>query len=227
MIEIPVPEILAIEAPRLTPEPEEPGEATENLIPPTAPVPVDLPACIESSPAFILDPVASIAMMAALYCAGTFGGSITAILINAPGAPPAVATAFDGYPMAQQGKAGKALAIAAWSSFAGGTLASIYLLFLAPSLSKVSLSFRSPDYFALMILGLTAIAAFSSKGQFIKAMMMVVLGLMLASVGQDSLSDITRFTFNTMNLTDGISFVLVVMATFAMSEALTIILKHI
>jgi len=77
-----------------------------------------------------------------------------------------------------------------------------------------------------MVLGLTAIAAFSSKGQFLKAMMMVVLGLMLASVGQDSLSDITRFTFNTMNLTDGISFVLVVMATFAMSEALTIILKR-
>jgi len=128
--------------------------------------------------------------------------------------------------MAQQGKAGKALAIAAWSSFAGGTLASIYLLFLAPSLSKVSLSFRSPDYFALMILGLTAIAAFSSKGQFLKAMMMVVLGLMLASVGQDSLSDITRFTFNNMNLSDGISFVLIVMATFAMSEALTIILKR-
>ena len=97
---------------------------------------------------------------------------------------------------------------------------------MAPSLSKVSLSFRSPDYFALMILGLTAIAAFSSKGQFLKAMMMVVLGLMLASVGQDSLSDITRFTFNNMNLTDGISFVLVVMATFAMSEALTIILKR-
>ena len=163
-----------------------------------------------------LDPVASIAMMAALYCAGTFGGSITAILINAPGAPPAVATAFDGYPMAQQGKAGKALAIAAWSSFAGGTLATFYLLFLAPSLSKVSLSFRSPDYFALMLLGLTAIAAFSSKGQFLKAMMMVVLGLMLASVGQDSLSDITRFTFNNMNLTDGISFVLVVMATLSL-----------
>ena len=116
--------------------------------------------------------------------------------------------------MAQQGKAGKALVIAAWSSFAGGTLSAIYLLFMAPSLSKVSLSFRSPDYFALMILGLTAIAAFSSKGQFLKAMMMVVLGLMLASVGQDSLSDITRFTFNNMNLTDGISLcrLLVVMA---------------
>jgi len=127
--------------------------------------------------------------------------------------------------MAQQGKAGKALAIAAYSSFAGGTIAAIFLLIAAPSLSKVSLSFRSPDYFGLMILGLTAVAAFSSKGQFLKAMMMCVLGLMLASVGQDSLSDITRFTFNNINLSDGISFVLVVMATFAMSEALTIIIK--
>jgi putative tricarboxylic transport membrane protein len=172
------------------------------------------------------DPATGLILMAGVYYGAVFGGSTSSILLNAPGVPGTVATSFDGYPMAQQGKAGKALAIAAWSSFAGGTLAAIYLLFLAPSLSKVSLSFRSPDYFALMILGLTAIAAFSSKGQFIKAMMMVVLGLMLASVGQDSLSDITRFTFNSMNLTDGISFVLVVMATFAMSEALTIILKR-
>ena len=172
------------------------------------------------------DPATGLILMAGVYYGAVFGGSTSSILLNAPGVPGTVATSFDGYPMAQQGKAGKALAIAAYSSFAGGTLASIYLLFLAPSLSKVSLSFRSPDYFALMILGLTAIAAFSSKGQFLKAIMMVILGLMLASVGQDSLSDITRFTFNTMNLIDGISFVLVVMATFAMSEALTIILKR-
>ncbi len=172
------------------------------------------------------DPATGLILMAGVYYGAVFGGSTSSILLNAPGVPGTVATSFDGYPMAQQGKAGKALAIAAWSSFAGGTLSAIYLLFMAPSLSKVSLSFRSPDYFALMILGLTAIAAFSSKGQFLKAMMMVVLGLMLASVGQDSLSDITRFTFDNMNLTDGISFVLVVMSTFAMSEALTIILKR-
>ena len=171
------------------------------------------------------EPATGLILMAGVYYGAVFGGSTSSILLNAPGVPGTVATSFDGYPMAQQGKAGKALAIAAWSSFAGGTLSAIYLLFMAPSLSKVSLSFRSPDYFALMILGLTAIAAFSSKGQFLKAMMMVVLGLMLASVGQDSLSDITRYTFNNMNLTDGISFVLVVMATFAMSEALTIIFK--
>jgi putative tricarboxylic transport membrane protein len=171
------------------------------------------------------DPATGLILMAGVYYGAVFGGSTSSILINAPGVPGTVATSFDGYPMAQQGKAGKALAIAAYSSFAGGTIAAIFLLFAAPSLSKVSLSFRSPDYFGLMILGLTAVAAFSSKGQFLKAMMMCVLGLMLASVGQDSLSDITRFTFNNMNLSDGISFVLVVMATFAMSEALTIIIK--
>ena len=171
------------------------------------------------------DPATGLILMAGVYYGAVFGGSTSSILINAPGVPGTVATSFDGYPMAQQGNAGKALAIAAYSSFAGGTIAAIFLLFAAPSLSKVSLSFRSPDYFGLMILGLTAVAAFSSKGNFLKAMMMCVLGLMLASVGQDSLSDITRFTFNNMNLSDGISFVLVVMATFAMSEALTIIIK--
>ena len=171
------------------------------------------------------EPSTGLILMAGVYYGVVFGGSTSSILINAPGVPGTVATSFDGYPMAQQGKAGKALAVAAYSSFAGGTIAAIFLLFAAPSLSKVSLSFRSPDYFGLMILGLTAVAAFSSQGNFLKAMMMVVLGLMLASVGQDSLSDITRFTFNNMNLSDGISFVLVVMATFAMSEALTIIIK--
>ena len=172
------------------------------------------------------DPATGLILMAGVYYGAVFGGSTSSILINAPGVPGTVATSFDGYPMAQQGKAGKALAIAAYSSFAGGTIAAIFLLFAAPSLSKVSLAFRSPDYFALMVLGLTAVSAFSAKGQFLKAMMMAVLGLMLATVGQDTLSDIPRFVFNNMNLSDGISFVLVVMATFAMSEALTIILKR-
>ena len=95
------------------------------------------------------DPATGLILMAGVYYGAVFGGSTSSILLNAPGVPGTVATSFDGYPMAQQGKAGKALAIAAWSSFAGGTLSAIYLLFMAPSLSKVSLSFRSPDYFAL------------------------------------------------------------------------------
>jgi putative tricarboxylic transport membrane protein len=127
--------------------------------------------------------------------------------------------------MAKNGQAGKALAIAAYASFSGGTIAAIFLLIAAPQLAKVSLSFQSADYFALMCVGLLSIAAFASKGQFLKAMVMTALGLALATVGQDSLSDITRFAFGNINLMDGISFVLLVMATFAMSEAFMIIFK--
>jgi putative tricarboxylic transport membrane protein len=127
--------------------------------------------------------------------------------------------------MAKNGQAGKALAIAAYASFSGGTIAAIFLLVAAPQLARVSLSFQSADYFALMCVGLLSIAAFASKGQFLKAMVMTALGLALATVGQDSLSDITRFAFGNINLMDGISFVLLVMATFAMSEAFMIIFK--
>jgi putative tricarboxylic transport membrane protein len=164
-------------------------------------------------------------MMAGVYYGAIFGGSTSSILINAPGVAGTVSSSFDGYPLARSGQAGKALAIAAYSSFAGGTIAAIFLLIAAPQLAKVSLSFQSADYFALMCVGLLAIAAFASKGQFLKAMIMTALGLALATVGQDSLSDITRFTFGNINLMDGISFVLLVMATFAMSEAFMIIFK--
>jgi len=164
-------------------------------------------------------------MMAGVYYGAIFGGSTSSILINAPGVAGTVSSSFDGYPLARSGQAGKALAIAAYSSFAGGTIAAIFLLVAAPQLAKVSLSFQSADYFALMCVGLLAIAAFASKGQFLKAMIMTALGLALATVGQDSLSDITRFAFGNINLMDGISFVLLVMATFAMSEAFMIIFK--
>ena len=171
------------------------------------------------------DPASAMIMMAGVYYGAIFGGSTSSILINAPGVAGTVSSSFDGYPLAKSGQAGKALAIAAYSSFAGGTIAAIFLLIAAPQLAKVSLSFQSADYFALMCVGLLAIAAFASKGQFLKAMIMTALGLALATVGQDSLSDITRFAFGNINLMDGISFVLLVMATFAMSEAFMIIFK--
>jgi len=171
------------------------------------------------------DPASAMIMMAGVYYGAIFGGSTSSILINAPGVAGTVSSSFDGYPLARSGQAGKALAIAAYSSFAGGTIAAIFLLVAAPQLAKVSLSFQSADYFALMCVGLLAIAAFASKGQFLKAMIMTALGLALATVGQDSLSDITRFAFGNINLMDGISFVLLVMATFAMSEAFMIIFK--
>ena len=130
--------------------------------------------------------------MAGVYYGAVFGGSTSSILINAPGCASTVVTAFDGYPLAQKNQAGKALALAAYSSFTGGTVGALALLFAAPALAKVSLSFQSTDYFALMVLGLTAVAAFSGKGQVLKALIMTVFGLMIATVGTDTTSGATR-----------------------------------
>ncbi|MCF6322620.1 MAG: tripartite tricarboxylate transporter permease, partial [Rhizobiaceae bacterium] len=172
-----------------------------------------------------LEPSTGIILMAAVYYGAIFGGSTSSILINAPGVASTVATSFDGYPMAKKGMAGKALAIAAYSSFAGGVIAAIFLLVAAPYLASVSLAFHSTDYFALMVLGLTAVAAFAGKGDVLKALLMTVVGLMLSTVGTDQTQGIPRFTLGMIDLIDGISFLLLVMATFALSEALMAILK--
>lgn len=172
-----------------------------------------------------LDPSSGIILMAGVYYGAVFGGSTSSILINAPGCASTVVTSFDGYPLAQQKQAGKALALAAYSSFTGGTIGAIVLLFAAPALASVSLSFQSSDYFALMILGLTAVAAFSGKGQVIKALIMTVFGLMIATIGTDVTSGTTRFTFGNVNLIDGISFLLLAMATFALAEVVMTVLK--
>lgn len=172
------------------------------------------------------DPAAGMILMAGVYYGAVFGGSTSSILINAPGIAGTVATAFDGYPLARKGQAGKALAIAAYSSFAGGTIAAVFLLLMAPALASVALSFQSSEYFALMVLGLTAVAAFAGRGNFLKAMMMTVFGLMLATVGSDPVDGMPRFTFGQIDLLDGISFLLLAMATFALSEALMTVLKR-
>ncbi len=174
-----------------------------------------------------LDPSAGIILMAAVYYGAIFGGSTSSILINAPGVASTVATSFDGYPMAKAGKAGKALAIAAYSSFSGGVIAALLLMVSAPYLASVSLSFQSTDYFALMVLGLSAVAAFAGKGEVLKALLMTVIGLMLSTVGTDQTVGVPRFTLGMLDLVDGISFLLLVMATFALSEALMAIIKKI
>ncbi len=172
-----------------------------------------------------LEPASGLILMAGVYYGAIFGGSTSSILINAPGCSSTVVTAFDGYPMAQKGQAGKALALAAYASFTGGTLSAIMLLFAAPALAKVSLIFQSSDYFALMLVGLSAVAAFAGKGQVIKAWMMTVLGLMLSTVGIDKGIGVERFTFGLTDLMDGFSFLLLAMATFALGETLMGILK--
>jgi len=172
-----------------------------------------------------LEPAVGIILMAAVYYGAIFGGSTASILINAPGVASTVATSFDGYPMAQSGRAGKALAIAALASFGGGVIAAGLLMLAAPSLALVSLSFQSSDYFALMLLGLVSVAAFTGSGSLLKALLMTILGLMLSTVGTDPTQGLARFTLGQVDLIDGISFLLLVMATFALAEALLAIVR--
>jgi len=174
---------------------------------------------------YALDPASGMILLAGVYYGAIFGGSTSSILINAPGVAGTVATAFDGYPMARQGKAGKALTIAAYASFAGGTLAAIFLVLLAPYLAELSLGFRSADYFMLMVLGLSLVSAFAAEGEHLKALLMTILGLMLATVGTDLTAGVQRFTFGRMDLIDGISFLLLAMGTFALAEAFMMVLK--
>ncbi len=129
------------------------------------------------------DPAAALILLAGVYYGAIFGGSTSSILINAPGVAGTVATSFDGYPMARAGKAGKALTIAAISSFCGGTIGAILLMGFAPALASVALLFHSAEYFALMVVGLSAIAAFAGNGQVMKALAMTMFGLMLATTG--------------------------------------------
>lgn len=170
------------------------------------------------------DPTTALIMLAGVYYGAVFGGSTSSILINAPGIAGTVATSFDGYPMAQQGKAGKALTIAAVSSFLGGTVGAILLLFFAPALASVALLFHSAEYFALMIVGLSAIAAFAGTGKVAKALMMTVLGVMLATVGESAQFNAPRFTMGISDLQSGLNFITLAMALFALPEAFHLVL---
>lgn len=172
-----------------------------------------------------LDPASGIILMAGVYYGSMFGGSTASILINTPGCSASMITAIDGYPLACKGQAGKALAIAAYASFVGGTLSAIFLMVAAPLLAKVSLAFQSADYFALMVLGLSAVAAFAGKGQVLKALIMALFGIMISTVGIDRSVGVDRFTFGLPDLRDGFSFLLLAMATFALAESLMTVLR--
>ncbi|GIT15344.1 MAG: hypothetical protein CM1200mP36_11000 [Gammaproteobacteria bacterium] len=167
-----------------------------------------------------LEPIPAIALLSALYCAGTFGGSITAILINAPGAPPAVATAFDGYPMAVKGEAGRALGIAAVSSVSGGILSVLVLLLAAPLLARVAYSFGPPEYFALGVFALSMLASISGEAP-LKNLIGGCLGLLIATVGIDLTTGVERFTFGVPELYEGIQFIPVLIGLFAVTELLS------
>lgn len=170
------------------------------------------------------DPSAALILLAGVYYGAIFGGSTSSILINAPGVASTVATSFDGYPLARQGKAGKALTVAAIASFSGGTLGAILLMIFAPMLVSVALLFHSAEYFALMVVGLSAIAAFAGSGQVGKAVLMTITGLVMATVGEGALFNLPRFTMGVMDLQSGFSFITLAMAMFALPEAIYLVL---
>src|SRR5688572_22927562 len=166
---------------------------------------------------FNLDPVAALIMLAGIYYGAQYGGSTTAILVNLPGESASVVTCLDGYQMARQGRAGPALAVAAVGSFFAGCVATLVIAFAAPPLAEVALKFGPAEYFSLMVLGLVA-ATVLAHGSLIKAIAMVVLGLLLGIIGTDVNSGVLRFTFDVPELSYGIGFVVVAMGMFGTAE---------
>src|SRR5688572_10325054 len=151
------------------------------------------------------DPTTALIMLAGIYYGSQYGGSTTAILVNLPGESASVVTVLDGYQMARQGRAGPALAIAAIGSFFAGTVATFLLAAFAPPLAEVAFKFGPAEYFSLMVLGLVA-AVVLANGSVVKALAMVVLGLLLGMIGTDVNSGVARYSFDIPELTDGVEF---------------------
>jgi putative tricarboxylic transport membrane protein len=179
---------------------------------PLATIAMLLPATYKMS-----DPTTALIMLAGIYYGAQYGGSTTAILVNLPGESSSVVTVLDGYQMARQGRAGPALAIAAIGSFFAGTVATVMIAAFAPPLAEVAFKFGPAEYFSLMVLGLIA-AVVLAHGSVLKALAMVVFGLLLGMVGTDVNSGVARFSFDVPELSDGIEFVAIAMGMFGFAE---------
>ncbi|WP_373356245.1 tripartite tricarboxylate transporter permease [Pseudoroseicyclus sp. CXY001] len=169
---------------------------------------------------FHLDPTTALILLAGIWYGTTYGGSTASILLNLPGTPANAVTAIDGYPMARQGRAGVALFMTTVASFFGGSVGIILLMLFAPTIAGFALSFRSPEYFALMVMGLVA-ASMVSTGAPAKGLAMVVVGLVFGTVGMDMYTGVNRFTFGHYELSDGISLVALAMGIFGIAEVIT------
>jgi TctA family transporter len=163
------------------------------------------------------DPTTALIMLAGIYYGAQYGGSTTAILVNLPGESSSVVTTLDGYQMARRGRAGPALAIAAIGSFFAGTVATFLVAAFAPPLAEIAFKFGPAEYFALMVLGLIA-AVVLAHGSVLKALCMVLFGLLLGMIGTDVNSGVARFSFDIPELSDGIEFVAVAMGMFGFAE---------
>ena len=169
---------------------------------------------------FGLPPVSSLIMLAGIFYGAQYGGSTTAILINLPGESSSIVTALDGHEMAKQGRAGKALATAAWASFFAGTVTTILIALFSPPLAEVALKFGPAEYFSLMVLGLVA-SVVLAHGSLMHALGMIVFGLLLGIVGTDVNSGVARYSFDLPELIDGINFVVVAMGVFGLGEIIS------
>jgi TctA family transporter len=166
---------------------------------------------------FGLDPLSALIMMAGIYYGAQYGGSTTSILVNMPGEASSVVTCIEGHQMARRGRAGAALATAALASFFAGCVGTVFLAGFGPVLSKVAQQFTSPDYFSLMVLGLV-MAVVLAHGSVIKAIAMVLIGLLLGLVGTDVNTGLTRYTFGIDGLWEGIDFLPLVLGLFGIVE---------
>ncbi|MBI2297110.1 MAG: tripartite tricarboxylate transporter permease [Betaproteobacteria bacterium] len=171
---------------------------------------------------FHLDATGAIIMLAAIYYGAMYGGTITSVLINVPGEAASVVTCLDGYQMAQQGRAGTALGIAAIGSFVGGIFAAVALAIVALPLARFALAFGPPEFFSLMFVGLCLVTGLAGQS-LVAALLMTILGLLLSLVGIDPVRGAPRFTFGIPELYDGLGFVPVVMGLFGVAEILLII----
>lgn len=167
---------------------------------------------------FGMGAAASILLLIGVYVGAIYGGSIAAILLNTPGTPASAATALDGYAMAQRGEAGRALGISTTASFIGGITSCIFLLLISPQLAKLALKFSSPEFFMLAIFGLLIITSISGNS-LAKGLIIGTLGILIATIGIDSITGQLRFTFKNTNLLSGINYIPVMIGLFAMSQA--------
>ena len=166
---------------------------------------------------YSMDPISAIVLMVSCYVGGSSGGSISSILLKTPGTPEAVATTFDGYPMAQQGKAGEALGLAVTASSFGTIFSAVVMLLASPMLAQAALSFQSAEYFGLGLIGLSCITSIGAKNQA-KAVVSVMIGLMIGTIGIDTINGVERFAFEQPSLLNGINYISVMIGAFAVAE---------
>jgi putative tricarboxylic transport membrane protein len=169
---------------------------------------------------YALPPVSALIMLAGIYYGAQYGGSTTAILVNLPGESSSVVTTLDGYQMARKGRAGPALAAAGLGSFFAGSVGTLILAAFAPPLTELAFKFGPAEYFSLMILGLIGAVVLAS-GSLIKAIAMIVLGLLMGLIGTDVNSGVARFSFDIPELTDGVGFVTIAMGVFGYGEIIS------